>query len=208
MNITIIGYGNMGSALARLLGRSGHHITLTGRDLDKAKEVASHSGGKVSPLHEAAKDVDIIIAATPFTSQIESLKSLGNLFGKIVIEISNPLKPDMSGLQIGLTTSAAEEVSRLFPDSKVVKAFNTTFAQVLQEGPVFKTGKAQVFYAGDDEAAKSKVKLLIESLGFEAMDAGPLANSRYLEPMGMLNIWFGYMAQKGTGIAPAWISRV
>ncbi len=123
------------------------------------------------------------------------------------MEISNPVTADFSGLQLGHSTSAAEEIAKRLPGAKVVKAFNTTFAQVLQDGAAFKQGKGQVFFAGDEDGAKSKVKALIESLGFEAMDAGPLANSRYLEPIGMLNIYFGYMAQKGTGITPGWFNR-
>ena len=114
----------------------------------------------------------------------------------------------MSGLAIGQTTSAAEEIAKAFSGAKVVKAFNTIFAQVLNEGADFGGGRrAAVFYAGDDEEAKRSVRTLIESMGFEATDAGPLRNARYLEPMGMLNIWFGYMAKRGNGIAPTWISR-
>lgn len=207
MKVSIIGYGNMGTSLAQALVRAGHQVTLTGRSHDKATVAAEKTKSRALPASEAAKDAEIIIATTPYDSQVSSLKSLGDLSGKVVIDISNPLKPDMSGLQIGHSTSAAEEIAKQLPGVKVIKAFNTVFAQVLQEGSQFKNGKAQVFYAGDEEAAKTKVKSLIESMGFEATDAGPLANSRYLEPMGMLNIWFGYMAKKGTGIAPAWINR-
>ena len=207
MKITIVGYGNMGTSLAQALGRAGHQVTLTGKSLDKAKAAAAKTGSRALPESEAAGDADIVIAAAPFDSQVAALKKLGDLAGKVVIDISNPLKADMSGLQIGHTTSAAEEVEKQLPGARIVKAFNTVFAQVLQEGPAFKSGKAQVLYAGNDEAAKTKVRNLIESMGFDAADSGPLANARYLEPMGMLNIWFGYMAKKGTGIAPAWISR-
>jgi 8-hydroxy-5-deazaflavin:NADPH oxidoreductase len=207
MKISIIGYGNMGSSLAEALVRAGHQVTLTGRSLEKATAVAEKTGSRALPASEASKDAEVIIATTPYDSQVASLRSLGDLRGKVVIDISNPLKPDMSGLQIGHSTSAAEEVAKQLPGVKIIKAFNTVFAQVLQDGPQFKNGKAQVFFAGDEDSAKTKVKSLIESLGFEATDAGPLANSRYLEPMGMLNIWLGYMAKKGTGIAPAWISR-
>ena len=63
----------------------------------------------------------------------------------------------------------------------------------------------EVFYAGDDSNAKEAVRALIDTLGFEPVDAGPLQNARYLEPLGMLNIWFGYMAKRGTNIAPAWL---
>lgn len=79
-----------------------------------------------------------------------------------------------------------------------MKAFNTIFAQVLGG-----SGKAQVLYAGNDAAAKDAVKALAESAGFEAVDAGPLANARYLEPLGMLTIFLGYVAARGTRIALA-----
>lgn len=207
MKITIAGYGNMGTSLAQALGRAGHQVTLTGKSLEKAKAAAVKTGSRALPESEAAGDAEVIIAAAPYDSQVAALKALGDIAGKVVIDISNPLKADMSGLQIGHTTSAAEEVEKLLPGVKLVKAFNTVFAQVLQEGPAFKHGKAQVLYAGNDEAAKTKVKNLIESMGFDAADSGPLAHARYLEPMGMLNIWFGYMAKKGTGIAPAWVNR-
>ncbi len=207
MNITIVGYGNMGNALALSLTRAGHQVTLTGKDLDKAKAVAQKANAKVAAGSAAVMHADLIISALPFAAQAEALKGLGPIAGKIVVDISNPVKADFSGLQIGHSTSAAEELAKQLPGVTVVKAFNTIFAQVLQEGPSFKNATASVFYAGDDEAAKAKVRGVVESMGFTAVDAGPLGNSRYLEPIGMLNIWFGYMAQKGTGIAPSWISR-
>jgi predicted dinucleotide-binding enzyme len=64
--------------------------------------------------------------------------------------------------------------------------------------------KVEVFYAGDDAGAKDTVRRLIESVAFEPVDAGPLANARYLEPLGMLSIWFGYAGGRGTGAAPRW----
>lgn len=105
----------------------------------------------------------------------------------------------MSGLAIGHTTSAAEEIAKALDGARVVKAFNTVFAQVLGDG---RTTGVQVFYAGDDENAKRTVRSLIDSLRFEPIDAGPLRNARLLEPIGMLNIYLGYMAKMGTDIAP------
>jgi hypothetical protein len=84
-----------------------------------------------------------------------------------------------------------------------VKAFNTIFARVLGAAP--DRTQAQVLYAGDDAGAKAAERALIESAGFEAVDAGPLANARLLEPCGMLNIYFGYAAGRETGIALVWI---
>jgi predicted dinucleotide-binding enzyme len=209
MNITVIGSGNMGSGLAGIISRSGHNVTLTGKELDKVQEAAAKIGNniKVAPQAEAAENADIVISATPYPSQVDALSSVGNLDGKIVIDISNPLKEDMSGLSIGFTTSAAEEISKALPGVKVVKAFNTVLAQIFSEGNDFGSQKVQVLIAGDDAEAKGKVKSFVESLGFDGLDAGPLSNARNLEPIGMQNIYFAYMAGKGTGIAPAWISR-
>jgi predicted dinucleotide-binding enzyme len=110
----------------------------------------------------------------------------------------------MSGLSVGFTTSAAEEIQKAVPTAKVVKAFNTVFAQVLAERPAGAgAATVQVFYAGDDDGAKRTVRSLIESMGFDPVDAGPLRNARLLEPLGMLNIYFGYVAKLGTDIAPA-----
>jgi predicted dinucleotide-binding enzyme len=122
----------------------------------------------------------------------------------VVIDITNPLKPDMSGLSLGFSTSAAEEIQKAVPGVRVVKAFNTVFAQILGSDTKRET-KVQVFYAGDDESAKKAVRSLIESAGFEAVDSGPLANARLLEPVGMFNIYLGYVAGLGTGVAPAWV---
>lgn len=210
MKIGIIGSGNMGSGLARRIALSGHEVFMTARDLTEAGKTAKEIGPrvKVVPPSEVAKGMDILIAATPAGEQVNALKSCGDLRGKVVIDIANPLKPDMSGLSVGFTTSFAEELAKALPGVKIVKAFNTVFAQVLNEGPDFGNGvRASAFYCGDDESARKTVHQLIESMGFDAIDAGPLANARYLEPMGMLNIWFGYMAKRGTGIALNLVKR-
>jgi NADPH-dependent F420 reductase len=210
MKIGIIGSGNMGSGLARRITLAGHEVFMTARDLTQAEKAGKLIGPrvKVVPSPEVAKGVDVLIAATPAGEQLNALKSCGDLKGKIIIDIANPLKPDMSGLSVGFTTSFAEELAKALPGVKIVKAFNTVFAQVLNEGPDFGNGlRASAFYCSDDEAARKTVHTLIESMGFDAIDAGPLANARYLEPMGMLNIWFGYMAKRGTGIALNLVKR-
>lgn len=209
MNITVVGYGNMGSAIASISARSGHNVVITGKELDKANEVAQKIGNNVKVLNEneSSLNADIIIASTPYNQQLDALKKLGNLEGKIVIDISNPLKADFSGLEIGHTTSSAEEIAKGLSGVRVVKAFNTVFAQIFNEGTNINGNKVQVLVAGDDSDAKNKVSEFVESLGFESIDAGPLSNSRNLEPIGMQNIYFGYGAGKGTGIAPIWVSR-
>ena len=204
MRVGIIGAGNMGSAFARRLNGAGHEVFISSRSLDEAKRVAETLSGKVQAVEQPqlADRADVLIAATPFGEQADALRKSGKLSGKTVIDISNPLTADMSGLSVGHTTSAAEEIAKALDGAKVVKAFNTVFAQVLGDSGA--TGaRVQVFYAGDDESAKRTVRSLIDSMRFEPIDAGPLRNARLLEPLGMLNIYFGYMAKMGTDIAPA-----
>jgi 8-hydroxy-5-deazaflavin:NADPH oxidoreductase len=201
--IGIIGAGNMGSAFATRLTAAGHDVSITATDPAHAEKAAAATGGKARAVKpaEIAQGADVVILATPYGAAIDALRAAGNLAGKTVIDISNPLTADMSGLIIGHTTSAAEEIQKAVPQARVVKAFNTIFAQVLGG-----KGKAQVLYAGNDPAAKDAVKALVESAGFEAVDAGPLANARNLEPLGMLNIFLGYVAGRGTSIAPGFVS--
>ena len=209
MRIGIIGAGNMGSAFARRLSAAGHDVFITSRDLEDARTVATSIGGTVRavPQQQLAESAEVVIAATPYPQQADALRASGRLEGKTVVEISNPLTPDMSALVVGHTTSAAEEVAKAARGAKIVKAYNTVFAQVLGDRPPSADdAKVQVFYAGDDDDAKRTVRSLIESIGFEPLDAGPLSNARYLEPVGMLNIYLGFMAGRGTGIAPAWVS--
>ena len=198
--IGIIGAGNMGGAFAKRLAAAGHDVTVTAKDPAHAEQAAKAAGGNARAVRpgEIAAAADIIILAVPYGAATEALRGAGDVSGKTVIDITNPLTADMSRLQVGHTTSAAEEIQKATPGAKVVKGFNTVFAQVLGG-----KGKAQVFLAGDDPGAKNAVKSVAESAGFEPVDAGPLANARLLEPVGMLNIYLGYVAGRGTGIAPA-----
>jgi predicted dinucleotide-binding enzyme len=135
------------------------------------------------------------------------LKTVGSL-GKVVIDISNPLTADYMGLTLGHSTSASEELAKAVPGAEVVKAFNTVFAQVLAGGADFGNGrKVSVFVASDSAHAKQTAITLAASMGFETIDAGGLKNARYLEPLGGLNVYFGYGAGLGTAIAPTWIHK-
>ena len=209
MNITVIGTGNMGSAFVQQLTRAGHKVVVAARNLEKAETVAAaNPGATARALANAAEHADVIVLATGYADAVAALKSVGNLHGKVVIDITNPLTADFMGLSIGHTTSAAEEIAQAVPEAKVVKAFNTVFAQVLAEGADFgNSHRVPVYFAGDDAAAKTTVSTLVESIGFAPVDAGPLKNARYLEPLAGLNIYFGYGAGKGTAIAPFWLDR-
>lgn len=204
MNITLIGTGNMGSALAKQISKAGHTLVVTGRNADKARALAQATGSTYKS-GAAAEDAEIVIIATGYAEAVPALRAAGSLKGKVVVDITNPLTADYMGLTIGHSNSAAEEIQKSFPEAKVVKAFNTVFAQVLGDGPALVGQIVPVYFAGDDAAAKDKVKTLIQSTGFATVDAGGLKNARYLEPLAGLNIYFGYGAGRGTFIAPAWI---
>lgn len=207
MKVTIIGAGNMGSALAKQIANAGHQVRITARDLTKAAEL-SKLGATISQPQEAVQDADVVILATAYSDAVAALTSVGKLAGKVVIDITNPLSADYMSLTIGHDTSAAEEIAKAFPDAQVVKVFNTLFAQVISAGADFGNGRtASTFVASDSERAKQTASVLAQSMGFEVVDVGGLKNARYLEPLAGLNIYLGYGAGLGTAIAPTWLHR-
>jgi predicted dinucleotide-binding enzyme len=209
MKITVMGTGNMGSAFAKQLSAAGHTVRITGRDIDKANTVAAQFDNvSAFPAAQALGDSDIVILATGFGDATAALQSLGDLSGKVVIDITNPLSADYMSLTVGHVTSAAEEIAKAVPQAQVVKAFNTLFAQVLADGPAFADNQTgSVFVASDSERAKQTAITLARSLGWNTVDAGGLVNARYLEPVAGFNIYLGYGAGLGTSIAPAWLSK-
>ncbi|NML72696.1 NAD(P)-binding domain-containing protein [Rhizobium sp. S-51] len=204
MKVSIIGTGNMGSGFANQLVKAGHSVTVSGRDAAKAAALAAASGAGIGNAASAAV-ADVIILATGFDTAADALKSLGDLSGKIVVDVTNPLTADYMGLTIGHSTSAAEQIAAAVPGVTLVKGFNTLFAPLLAAGPRLGDDKVPVFLASDDAAAKQIVGDLARSIGFAVVDAGPLKNARYLEPLAGLNIYLGYGAGLGTAIAPAWL---
>lgn len=206
MKVLVIGAGNMGSGFVKQLSAAGHSVSVTARDATKAIAVASQfTNAKAVPAAGAAVGQDVVILATGYGDAVSALQSVGSLQGKVVVDITNPLTADYMGLTLGHNTSAAEEIAKAVPGAQVVKAFNTVLAQVLGQGSKLADGsQVTVFVAGDDDAAKTTVKTLAESLGFTAVDAGGLKNARYLEPVAGLNIYFAYGAGRGTAIAPTW----
>lgn len=209
MNVLVIGAGNMGSAFVKQLTQAGHRVSVTARDLAKAQAVAAaHPGAQAVAAAGAAASAEVVVIATGYGDAVAAARSVGDLAGKTVIDISNPLTADYMGLTIGHSTSAGEEIAAALPGAKLVKAFNTVFAQVLAGGADFGKGNVvPVYFAGDDAQAKAKVEQLIVSAGFSPVDAGPLKNARYLEAVAGFNIYLGYGAGKGTSIAPFWIER-
>jgi NADPH-dependent F420 reductase len=189
MDITIIGTGNMARGIATRALAGGHAVALRGRAPGKAESLASELSGTVyagsvgDPLSG-----DVVVLAIPYQAVEDVLASYaGQLGGKVVVDITNPV--DFStftplSLEAG---SAAEEIARIAPDAAVVKAFNTTFAGTLVEGEV--GGQPlDAFIASDNEAAKRVVSQIVEDGALRAIDAGPLARARELEALGYLHM--------------------
>lgn len=184
--IGIIGAGNMGRAFATQLAAAGHDGTITATDTAHAEEAAVKAGANARAVRPdaIARDTDVLILAVPYAAAGDALRGAGDVTGKTIVDISNPVTPDYSGLALGFTTSAAEEIQKAVPTAKVVKAFNTIFAQVLGAAP--DRTRAQVLYAGDDAGAKAIARTLATDLGFDAIDAGPLTRARELEHLALL----------------------
>lgn len=208
MKISVIGSGSMGSAFVSQLTKSGHEVGVFARDAAKARAVAVEHGATVIEGTQVT-DADIVILATGASDAASALSQAGGLEGKVVVDITNPLTADYMGLTIGHNTSSAEEIAKAHPEVRLVKAFNTVFAQLLASGASRRDGnKVTVFVASDDADAKTAVTELAGSMGFAVADAGPLRNARYLEPLAGLNIYFGYGAGRGTAISPSWVETL
>lgn len=181
--IGIIGNGNVGSALERGLKRSGRDVKAVGSDEQAVREAAAWA--------------DTVILAVPFGAVADVVRTAGDaLAGKTVVDVTNALDEKMN-LALGYTTSGAEELQKKLPKARVVKAFNTVFAQHMDDGKL--DGEPlTAFAAGDDAGAKADVLDLERAIGFDAVDAGPLRNARLLEPLGYFNIQLGYGMKMGT----------
>ncbi len=185
MRISVIGDGNVGSALAQGFQKAGHTVETTGNDPARVKELAA-SG-------------EVIVLAVPYGALDQVASTIGNAAdGKTVVDVTNALTPQFT-LAVGHTTSGAEELQKKLPNAKVVKAFNTVFASAMATGQNTGT-QLTAFVAGDDATAKNTVLELAKGNGLDAVDAGPLANARLLEPMAFLQIQLGFVLGHGPNI--------
>jgi predicted dinucleotide-binding enzyme len=188
MNITIIGSGNVGQALARSGVRAGHKVTLSASSADHAAEAAKATGAHAATSNiEAVKDADLVIVAVPYDNLGAVFRELGSsVDGKVVVDATNHVNTQNPGEVLG-TTSNAEEIQKRHTKVLVVKAFNYAFAARMAE-PSVGGMRLDGFVAGDDQAAKDKVLELVKSIGFRPIDAGPLVMARVLEGMALLSI--------------------
>ena len=188
MNIAIIGAGNIGHALAGSAVRAGHRVTISSNDPEDAATTAQATGARAAPSNTAAvADAELVVLAVPYPALAPLVRDLGDaLAGKVVIDPSNPVKPDLSGLAVE-GASAAEEIQAIAADARVVKAFNTTLAARITQPRVEGT-QLDGFVAGDDEGARKQALELIGSIGLRPVDVGPLPMARALESLAFLNI--------------------
>jgi len=189
MNIAIIGAGNVGKALTGSAIRAGHSVTVSSKNGESARQLAEETGARAAASdREAAEAADVVILAVPYGAVDEVLGDVGAaLAGKVLIDATNPIKADYSGLATD-GTSGAEEIQAKAPGARVVKAFNTAFAARQADPKVAGGLRVDGFVAADDADAKATVLGLVEAIGFNPVDAGGLAMARYLEGMAWLNI--------------------
>src|SRR5215470_819983 len=154
MEIGILGAGNIGASLGRLWAQKGHAIAFGVRDATKTRELVTLTRGRAATLADAAATAAVVVLAVPWSAAADAIAAAGDLAGKIVVDCINPVLPGLRGLAIGRDTSAAEEIARLAPGARVVKAFNTMGAQTLSFAEHL---GANGFLCGDDAAAKAVV---------------------------------------------------
>ncbi len=204
MNMGIIGSGKVGKALGAWAAQGGFDVAFTSRKETDAAEAAHKAGHGAKALDVATlvHDSDIILLTLPYDEILGVLTPIRkSLSGKTLVDVTNPITKDRRSLTIGHTTSGAEEIAAHFPMASVVKAFNAVFAEVYaSQDPRIDERAVSIFYAGDDPVAKDSVREVIARMGFDPVDAGPLQNARYLEPLSLLNIHLGRVLGFGTRI--------
>jgi NADPH-dependent F420 reductase len=208
--IAIIGADdNMGSAIAKSIAGGNYRLLLFANEADKLKSTIDevkqlNSSADIETIdcqYDACWEADIIIPAVPYKAEKEVAERIKEVATqKIVISMANPFNQTFDDLVTSADTSAAEELQKLLPNSKVVKAFNTTFAADFTQ-PVISGEQVDVFIAGDDEEALEIVVELVETVGFNPIVAGDLSVSRTLERMQLLliqlNMKYNFNRQAG-----------
>ena len=198
--IAVIGAsGNMGSAISKSLSKGNYRLLLFSNEKEKTEALVneiknSHAAADLEALEcptDASWEADVIILAVPFQAEKELAEKIREVANqKIVISIANPLNEAYEGLVTSPGTSAAEELQKLLPNAKVVKAFNTTFAADFIT-PVIDGKQVDSFIAGNDEEALQTISELVTTAGFNPIVAGDLSVSRTLEAMQLLLIRLG-----------------
>ncbi|WP_246794286.1 NADPH-dependent F420 reductase [Burkholderia perseverans] len=192
--ISIIGAGGMAAAIAGRIAGAGYTVEVASRNPASAQALADRlAAGATTGTYGTAPAGDIVILAVPYSGAAAAVADYGDaLDGKLIIDITNPAAPDLSGLVTPHGSSGAQEITRRLPaGAHVVKAFNTIFGHVLAKGE-----RLDAFIAADDPAAKARVSTLLESLGLRPLDVGGLHMAATLESLGLMMIG---LAKNGAG---------
>lgn len=192
--ISIIGAGTMATAIASRIAKAGYTVEIVNRDPAKARALANQlAAGATTGTYGAAPAGAIVILAVPYSSAAAVVADFGEaLDGKVIIDIANPVAPDLSGLVTPHGSSGAQEIAKGLPaGAHLVKAFNTIFGHVLAKG-----GRLDAFFAADDTEAKAHVSTFLESLGLRPFDVGGLRMAQTLEALGLMMIG---LAKNGAG---------
>jgi 8-hydroxy-5-deazaflavin:NADPH oxidoreductase len=193
MRLAIIGAGSVGATLGKAWQRRRHDVTYGVRNPDDPKY--GSLGADVTTNDRAAGDAEVVVLCTPWQSTRDAVQACGDLGGKVLIDCTNPLTPDFTALEVGHTTSGAEQIAEWAPGARVCKAMNQIGAPMmdspqLPQPPV-------MFVCGDDDAAKATTASLVGELGFETADAGDLTLARLLEPFAL--VWIHMALRRGFG---------
>ncbi len=203
MLIGIIGAGNIGGVLGKIWSAKGHSILLGVRNpsSQKAQLALKETGvnARITTIKEAAEQSEIVALATPWEAIGEVAFHIAEMKNKILIDCTNPMKPNPEW-PLAEGTSAAEEIQKRMPGFRVVKAFNTIGAGNFSE-PQFGNTPADTFICGNDDEAKKIVSTLAEDIGFTVVDVGELKNAELLESMAKLWITLAYQQGIGPNIA-------
>lgn len=201
--ISIIGSGNMATAIGTRAAKHGHSVELMSRNTEKAQALADQIGHGATVGTFGAKPAgDIVIVAVLHAGAVDAVSHYGDaLAGKILVDITNPFNADASGVVTTPGSSVADQIAAVAPEgAHVVKAFNTIFGGVLADDKPL-----DAFFAGDSAEAKARVAEFVTSMDMRARDAGGLQMAHALEWAGILLVG---VAGNGAGFDVALAAEV
>jgi len=206
MRIGILGSGLMGAKLGTLFARAGHEVVFSySHDPKKLAKLAKDAGKNASAgtPADAAEGSDVVLLAVHWSRVNDVVKKAGDLYGKVIVTCSLPMNAADTELLIAHKSSGAEELAKKLPGSRIVSAFNTVPSEVLfgVYEARHKKNRPSLVCCGDDESAKKIAVKLIQDIGFDPVDAGPLRIARYTEAFALLVAQLAYEGDDGPELA-------
>lgn len=191
-NVTVIGFGSIGSAVAGIAVKAGSATQVLVRDPEKVEELAGATIEKIG----APITGEVVVLALPYPAIAGVIEAYGPaaFAGKIVVDPSNPVDFETLDSVVAPGSSAAAEIAAQLPGAKVVKAFNTNFAATLASGTA--AGQTTVVSAASDSAeAKDALRGIVEGAGLKFSDAGELKRAARLEAIGIHGVYLAVTEQ-------------